>query len=110
MTCQNWNLHADDQDKFANKRAECYWRLREWILAGGEIIENEITKRRMKDLSMIKYKRDGRGRIMIMPKEEMRKQYGKSPDGPDALALTFWERTSPYKKEQTQKVIYSKIT
>lgn len=33
VTCQNWQLEADDKSKFFNKRAECYWRLREWILA-----------------------------------------------------------------------------
>jgi hypothetical protein len=40
---------------------------------------------------MIKYKRTTKGQIRIMDKEEMRKEFGKSPDDADALMLTFWE-------------------
>ena len=41
-------------------------------------------------LSQIKYKvRDSSGKLMIMPKDEMRKQGIESPDVADALALTF---------------------
>ena len=43
-----------------------------------------------KDLLIIKYKRALNGKIQIMSKDDMRKIYGKSPDKPDALALTFY--------------------
>lgn len=60
----------------------------------------EGDERQRSDLFMIKYKNTPDGRIKIMPKEEMRKLYGKSPDDGDALALTFWRakplvRTKP---------------
>lgn len=109
VSCLNWSGPADNQDKFSNKRAECYWRLREWMLAGGEFVDTEITRKRMKDLTMIKYKRDNRGRIVIMPKDEMRKQYGKSPDGPDAFAMMFWEEERKVLQNSSKPVI-SKVT
>ena len=33
-----------------------------------------------------------------MDKTEMRKEFGKSPDDADALALTFWENPQRIKK------------
>jgi hypothetical protein len=39
---------------------------------------------------MIEYKRGLNGKIKIMPKDEMRKKFGKSPDVADALAMSFF--------------------
>lgn len=50
---------------------------------------------------MIKYKRTTKGQIRIMDKEEMRKEFGKSPDDADALMLTFWE--NPQRIRKTEK-------
>ena len=36
-----------------------------------------------------------------MDKEEMRKEFGKSPDDADALMLTFWE--NPQRIRKTEK-------
>ena len=49
---------------------------------------------------MIKYKRTTKGQIRIMDKQEMRKEFGKSPDDADALALTFWENPQRIKKTE----------
>jgi hypothetical protein len=40
---------------------------------------------------MIRYRRELNGKIKIMSKQDMRKLFGKSPDRPDALSLTFWQ-------------------
>lgn len=49
-----------------------------------------------------------------MPKLEMKKLMGKSPDRPDALALTFWETDKPPKKanksQNSEKYIINPIT
>ena len=51
---------------------------------------------------MIKYKRTAKGQIRIMDKQEMRKEFGKSPDDADALALTFWENPQRIKKSEKE--------
>lgn len=67
---------------------------------------------------MIEYKRGLNGKIKIMPKDEMRKKFGKSPDVADALAMSFFRtvfavddkirkqkqpRTNPITRLQSQK-------
>lgn len=77
---------AHDESQFDNLRAECYWLLRQWIRSGGTLEENQDWLQ----LCDIKYKvKDSSGRLLIMPKEMMRKQGYNSPDVADALMLTF---------------------
>lgn len=78
---------AQNPNIFENIRAEIFRRVRErlkkwWVLIG--------NKDQWKDLSMIEYKRGLNGKIKIMPKDEMRKKFGKSPDVADALAMSFF--------------------
>lgn len=88
---------APDDERFLNKRAEMYWRLREWILRGGVIIEDKELK---KQLLSIKYRAELSGKIKIMSKDEMRKEGIPSPDKADGAALTF------YKKEEVPRKPY----
>lgn len=76
-----------DQDVYLNKRAECFWKAKQWLQAGGEIVDNANFKEELKG---IRYKRNLSGLIQIMPKLDMRKKYGlKSPNDADAFSLTF---------------------
>ena len=93
-----WN-QADDTTTFLNKRAECYWRLKRECKQWFKLIGNA---RERSDLLMIKYKRTTKGQIRIMDKQEMRKEFGKSPDDADALALTFWENPQRIKKTERE--------
>jgi hypothetical protein len=93
---------ATDEKMFENKRAECFWRLRERIKRGWQLI---WTLEERKDLLMIKYKRWLNGKIRIMPKDEMRKLYWKSPDVADALSLTFRDLDNKNLKEKRKRVI-----
>ena len=77
---------ADDSDRFTNKRSECYWRLREWLIKGGQLVKNVGWNQ----LFTIYYKRNLSGKIQIMSKEEMSKHGWSSPDNADALSLTFF--------------------
>lgn len=93
---------------FANKRAECFWRMRERILKGWQLYWT-IDERR--DLLMIKYKRNLKGKIQIMSKDDMRKLYGKSPDVADALALTFWnDQVRTIKDKKKKRSFYDPVT
>lgn len=84
-----------DKELFINQRAEYYWKLREWCIAGGNIVEDKKSK---EQLSNIRFKRNIKGKIQIIPKLELRKRYGQdSPDRADALMLTF-ARNVGYRK------------
>ena len=74
---------ADDSERFANKRAELYWRAREWILKGGQLVKHEGWKQ----LTKIYYRRTLTGKIIMIPKnldkvpKELRKHLNlQSPD------------------------------
>lgn len=79
---------ALEQSRFANVRAEAYWRLREWIKKGGRLNDSDDWY----ELTKIKYKPDSRGRLRIMSKDDMRSQGIDSPDVADSLMLTFTRR------------------
>ena len=74
-----------DKKRFTNPRAECFWRMREWLMNWWELVNNKGWE----DLAMIYYRRNTAGKIEIMGKKEMKKKFGKSPDFADALAYTF---------------------
>ena len=74
-----------DKMRFANLRAEMYWRAKEWVEKGGKLQKDDDWYQ----LAQIKYKPDSYGRIKIMGKEEMLRHGIDSPDFADAFSLTF---------------------
>lgn len=95
---------ADDKEKFANKRAEAYWRMREWLLRGGQLVDLDGWK---KELLSIRYTNDLSGRIKIMSKKDMRKMGIPSPNRADALMLTFVDGSplvTPYDEGEEESV------
>lgn len=78
--------------RFYNKKAEMYWRLREWLKTGGRLDKKD--EKHWRELLNIRYKIDSGGRIRIIPKIELMRQGIDSPDVADALALTFY---NPFK-------------
>lgn len=81
---------ALEDTKFANMRAEAYWRLREWIKKGGKLCA--CHKDDWTQLTKVKYKPDSKGRLRVMSKDDMRALGIESPDVADALMLTFVRR------------------
>ena len=53
---------------------------------------------------MIKYRKTDKGLIRIMSKQEMRKEFGKSPDDADALMLTFRDIKRVREKKVADKI------
>lgn len=82
-------LHGlDDSFKYANKRAEMYGALREWLRHGALDDDPELET----DLLSLQYgytMRDGSDAIILEKKEDMKRRGLASPDDSDALALTF---------------------
>lgn len=88
------NLHdITGEYEFANMRAYLYWALRDWLnpkngfgaaLPPCDQLMEEATETKWKFLS--------NGKIIIEPKEDIKKRIKRSPDYMDALANTFYPK------------------
>ena len=104
----------EDQNRFLNKRACFYFRLRKWIKSGGDLERHKAWE---EELTSVRYRRSsGHQRIQIMPKKEARSKGYHSPDFSDALMLTFTdsredygnvETVTPANSEQHETVVHS---
>jgi hypothetical protein len=83
--------HIVDGVEWANKRAEMWGGMREW-LKGGSIPDDPELKRQ---LCGVEYALNLKGQIQLEKKEDMKKRGLDSPDIADALALTFADIVIP---------------
>jgi phage terminase large subunit len=69
---------ANDEDRFANLKAEYYWRLRENFRDGqiGGIVDPIMASQ----LASIRYRPNAKGKIEIESKDDLKKRGVKSPD------------------------------
>lgn len=80
-------MAAIDSDRFLNRRAECYWMLRERFERGEMDIDPDDDLL-ASQLGSIKWALTSRGQIKIESKDDMRKRGMPSPDRADALMMT----------------------
>jgi hypothetical protein len=78
---------------FLNIRAEAYYAIKEWFRKGGSLIDDTYGHKLKEELLTIKFKRNLKGQIQIMSKQEMRKNGLRSPNCADAFMLTFTNPT-----------------
>lgn len=83
----NFGSAARESLKYANKRAEMWANMREWLTTGVVDPDVELAD----DLVGVEYGFDKDGRLLLEKKEDMKKRGLASPDNGDALALTFAE-------------------
>jgi hypothetical protein len=90
----NFGSGAKDPKRYANCRAECYWRLREALRPDAEapLVIPERFGALGAELVSIEWSVTSGGQILVEPKEKIKARIGRSPDHADALALTFMER------------------
>lgn len=91
---------------YANKRAEMWGNLKEWLKEGGVIPQVDGL---IEELTAPQAFINARGEIQLEKKEDMKKRGIESPNMADALALTFAypvlqrnDIESPYYVNQTQ--------
>jgi len=84
----NFGSAASDQNRYYNKRAEMWGRLKDWLAdpAGVEVPDDDELHA---DITGPLYKYDSMQRVKLESKEDMRKRGLRSPDVGDAAALTF---------------------
>lgn len=81
----NFGAKANEERKYANKRAEMWGNLRDWLETGVIDPDPELQD----DLCGVEYGFDKDGRVLLEKKEDAKKRGLASPDNGDALALTF---------------------
>ncbi len=82
-----------DDPRFVNKRTEMFWKMAEWLRAGGTLPEMPELK---VELCAPTYDHDNaRGVLTLESKDDIKARMGHSPDLADALALTFAASVAP---------------
>lgn len=84
---------ADDPERYENKKAEIWWRMREWFEDQPCRIPNNPAF--IADICAPQPDVSSNGRKMVEPKNKLEKRQIRSPDGGDALALTFAVKVLP---------------
>lgn len=85
----NSATRANDAERYENKRAEMWWLMREWLEDQPCRLPNNMAL--VADITSPQPKVSSNGRRLVEKKEDMTKRGLRSPDGADALALTFAE-------------------
>ena len=86
---------AEDR-RYANRRAEMYFRMAEWVKGGGCLPNNPNL---IGELTQTTYTFKGDA-LLLEPKALIKAKLGRSPDEADALALSFAEPVAPKPKPQ----------
>jgi hypothetical protein len=91
---------VDGQLKFANKRAEAWWRFREALnpdQQGGSVIALPPDPELRADLAAPTYEVTARG-LLIENKDDLRKRLGRSPGKGDAVVMCLSEGNAAVKR------------
>jgi hypothetical protein len=94
LTIVNFGAHPRDDRRYANKRAEMWGEMRDWLGdAGGAEIPGDAVLQA--ELIAPGFKYNANQQIILEDKDKIRERLGFSTDGGDALALTFAEPVRP---------------
>ena len=74
-----------NEEDFADRRAQMYWRAKEWLASGGKLVKHSGWE----ELLHIKYKVQSDRKIRIKSKQDLAKEGIHELDHADAFALTF---------------------
>ncbi|MFQ5471511.1 MAG: LAGLIDADG family homing endonuclease [Dehalococcoidia bacterium] len=82
-----FGARAADSRMYANKRAEIWGRMREWLKIGAIPDDDELRQQ----LTAVGYSFTASNQLRLEKKEDMKKRGLDSPDHAEALAVTFAE-------------------
>ena len=88
-----FSASATQPDVYLNKRAEMWWTMKEWFEDQPCRLVNEAQL--ITDLCAPQPVESSHGKKQLESKKQMAKRQIRSPDGGDALALTFAEPVQP---------------
>lgn len=85
----NASEQAIEPHRFVNRRAEVFWHFKEMCEEGGiDLPDEKEDDELISQLGTIRWGSDGRGRIKIESKDEMKKRGLPSPDKADAAVMS----------------------
>ncbi len=88
---------ASDERNYANLRAECYGRMKDWLRDRARIHPDfPYAEQFEEDVTSLTYSFDSRGRLVIDSKDELKAKGLPSPDVADAVSLTFAQNLPTY--------------
>lgn len=79
----SWGCPAKDDRQYFNMRSEAWGRMREWLETASIPDDDELANQ----LSSLSYGYDGRMRVQLQSKKDLKRDGGKSPDKADSIAL-----------------------
>lgn len=82
----NGGSRPAERDRYFNKRAEMWGAMRDWINAGGALVDDSTL---CDDLVAPKYSYNEQGQCVLEKKEDLSRRLNRSTDRGDALAFTF---------------------
>jgi phage terminase large subunit len=88
----NAGSKSAEPEMFENKKAECWWKAKEWMEQGGAIPDDGEL---IRELTSVKYWYDKRQRIVIEPTEDIKARLGNSPDKAAAFVQSFYAPVIP---------------
>lgn len=77
---------AEDPNKYINLRTEMWHKMADWIRRTGSLPDMPELKA---ELTVVEYGFDNADRRKLKKKEDIKRDFGMSPDIADAVALTF---------------------
>lgn len=97
VTAVQFGSKSREPRDYANKRAEIWGNLREWLAdpGGADIPDDEELATH---LIAPGFKLNSNDQILLESKEKIKERLGLSPDGGDAAALTFAEHVARYEE------------
>jgi hypothetical protein len=98
-----FGARALDPKRFANRRAELWSAMRDWLAVGALPRDQELAT----DLTSPEFGYDSANRILLERKESMKARGLASPDTADALAVTFGA-TLPVAEFDSDELIYDR--
>ena len=103
----NFGTKAGNDEAYSNKRAEMYGELRKWLADEDERPSIPDDEALHADLTAASYSYDSKTRVKLEKKAEIKKRFLRSPDGADALAMTF---SFPFANQISKKATPVPIT
>lgn len=95
---------ACEPERFANRRAEAYWTLRE-DMENGVVDLDPLDDVLASQLQSMRWKVDSRGRILIESKDDMRRRGLPSPDRADAVVMCRFRRPEVLSAAEQPKTV-----
>lgn len=82
----NFGQASSQPKRFARLRDEAYWKMAEWIRAGGSLPDEPLL---VPELTEPTFRHDASNRVVVESKEDYRARLGRSPDRADSVAIGF---------------------